>query len=141
MRSDFYTNEYLDFLNKLKDEIDQRSDQPFDKLSSFISEKTFDSSVRTDLLFAIGLMKAPEEILIEIQTRKRMVYLSLGVHSKSYHREFIRAEIPGKGRINDQAAREALLSIKPGGYYCSLNIPQIIREAEELILTCKIERW
>ena len=142
MSTDRDTKQYLDFLDKFGDEINRMSDWPLDEILDFILDNGPRSPVVVDLSFAVGLMKAPEEILIEIKTRKREVYLSLGVHSKPYHRVFIESEIPGKGRINDQAAREALLSVKPGVYYfCFLNIPQLRREAEEMVRTCKIERW
>lgn len=135
------TKRYLDFLDKFGDKINRMSDKPLDEIVDFIQDNGPQSPAIVDLMFAVGLVKAPEEILIEIKTRKREVYLSLGVHSKPYHRVFIEAEIPGKGRITDQAAREALLSIKPGLYFCHLNLPEIIREAEEIVRTCKIERW
>lgn len=135
------TKRYLDFLDKFGDKINRMSDWPLDEIVDFIQDNGPQSPVMADLIFAVGLLKAPGEILIEIETRKRMVYLALGVHSKSYHSVFIEAEIPGKGRISDQAAREALLSIKPGLYFCHLNLPQIRREAEEMVRTCRIERW
>ena len=142
MSQDLYTKKYLDFLDKFGDKINQMSDWPLEEILDFILNNDLGVSVRPDLAFAVGLVKAPEEILIEIKTRKREVFLSLGVHSEPYHWVFIESEVPGKGRIDDQAAREALLSIKPGVYYfCSLRVPQIIREAEELIRTCKIKRW
>lgn len=137
MRSDFYTNEYLDFLNKLKDEIDQRSDQPFDKLSSFISEKTFDSSVRTDLLFAIGLMKAPEKILIERRSRPTRAACLILKENDHVRYAFIWADIQGKGKIDDKAVREALLS---KDRICGLKVPGVILAAEKMIRSCKIER-
>lgn len=145
MSQDPYTKrdikQYLDFLDKFGDKINRMSDWSLDEIVDFIQDNGPQSPVVVDLVFAVGLVKAPEEILIEIKTRKRMVYLSLGVHSEPYHHVFIEAEIPGKGRINDQAAREALLSIKPGLYFCYLNIPQIVMAAEEMVGTCKIERW
>lgn len=138
MRTDPYTNEYLDLLNKFKDEIDRRSDQPLDKLGNFILEKAFDSPAKVDLLFAIGLMKAPEKILIERRSRpKRTACLILKVHDLTRY-AFIWADIQGKSRIGDQAVREALLS---KDRICGLRVPEIITAAEKMIKTCKIERW
>lgn len=136
MRPGPYTNEYLDILNSLKDEIDQRSDQPLDKLSSFILEKTFGSSVRMDLLFAMGVMKAPERFFIEIRNRSRTVYLTLRLNGAD-EQVFIRADILGKDKIDDQKAREAILSKADTG---KLKVPGVIRAAKEIIKTCKVER-
>lgn len=137
MRSDSYTDKYLDILNKLKDELDQRSDQPLDKLIDFIYEKTFVSPARSDLLFAIGLVKAPEKILIERRSHpKRTASLVLKVHDLVRY-ELIWADLQGKGRIDDQAVREALLSKADTG---RLKVPGVIMAAKRIIKTCKVER-
>lgn len=137
MRYDSYTDKYLDILNRLKDELDQRSDQPLDKLIDFIYEKTFVSPARSDLLFAIGLVKAPEKILIEKRSHpKRTASLILKVHDLVRY-EFIWADIPGKDKIDDQKAREALLSKADTG---KLKVPGVIRAAKKIIKTCKVER-
>lgn len=137
MRPDSYTNEYLGLLNKFKDEINQRSDQPLDKLSNFILDKTFGSPARVDLLFAIGLMKAPEKILIERRSRpRREVSLILKAYDQARY-GFIWAYPQGKGKIDDKAVREALLS---KDRICLLKVPGVILAAEKMIRTCKIER-
>ena len=137
MRSDSYTDKYLDILNKLKDELDQRSDQPLDKLIDFIYEKTFVSPARSDLLFAIGSVKAPEKILIERRSHpKRTASLVLKVHDLVRY-ELIWADLQGKGRIDDQAVREALLSKADTG---RLKVPGVIMAAKRIIKTCKVER-
>lgn len=137
MRSDYYTNKYLDLLGRLKDEIDQRSDQPLDELFNFVLEKTL-SPVKDDLLFALGLAKAPGEFFIEIDTgdRSNMVYLTLRLNEiKNY--DFIWAEIVDNNRIGKREAREALLLEVNS---CKLTVPGIIEEAERIIKTCKVGR-
>lgn len=138
MRADSYTNEYLDILNELKDEIDQRSDQPSDELFNFIFKKASGSPVRMDLLFAVGLMKAPERFFVEIRDRLGAVYLTLRLGDGSGRGwVFIWADIPGEDKIDDQRAREALLSKVATR---ELKVPGCIKAAEELIKTCKVER-
>lgn len=137
MRSDYYTNKYLDLRGRLKDEIDQRSDQPLDELFNFVLEKTL-SPVKDDLLFALGLAKAPGEFFIEIDTgdRSNMVYLTLRLNEiKNY--DFIWAEIVDNNRIGKREAREVLLLEVNS---CKLTVPGIIEEAERIIKTCKVER-
>lgn len=136
MKSGPYTNEYLDTLNELKEEIDQRSDQPLDKLSNFIWYKTFGLSVRLDLLFAVGLMKAPERFFIRIRNRSRSVYLILRLNDAD-EQVFIGVDILDKDKIDDQKAREALLSKADTG---KLKVSGVIRAAKKIIKTCKIER-
>lgn len=137
MRSDRYTKQYLDFLDKFGDKINRMSGQPLDELSSFIWEKAPGSSVRIDLLFAIVLMEAPEKILIEITSRpKREVRLLIKVSDVASF-GFIWAYPQGKGKIGDQAVREALLS---KDRICALRVPGVILAAEKMIETCKIER-
>lgn len=133
---DSYTNEYLGLLNKFKDEIDRRSDQPLDKLSNFILEKTFGSPARIDLLFAVGLIKAPEKILIERRSRpRREVSLILKANDRIRY-GFIWAYPQGKGKIDDKAVREALLS---KDRICVLKVPGIIEAAKGIIKTCKVK--
>lgn len=136
MRSDSYTNKYLDLLDELKGEIDLKSDQPLDKLFNFVLEKALGSPVKTDLLFAIGLAKAPEGFFIEIWGRSRLVYLTLRLNEvKNY--DFLAAEILGKNRIGERGAREALLS---GVNNCKLRVPGVIEAAKRIIKTCKVRK-
>lgn len=137
MRPDSYTNEYLDLLNELKDEIDQRSDQPLDKLFYFILEEANGSPVKTDLLFAIGLAKAPERFFVEIKDSLGTVYLTLRLND-GRGQVFVWADILGKeDKIDDQRAREVLLSRVD---IRNLKVPGCIKAAEDVIKTCKVER-
>ena len=140
MSYDIYTKQYLDFLDKFYDKINLRSDKPLEEIFDFILHKASQSPVILDLFFAVGLVKIPEEIFIRIKSRKRLAFLTLGEPGEFwYHRTLIVAEIPGKGRITDQAAREALLSKHLRD--CYLKVPRLIGAAEKIILTCKkIER-
>lgn len=140
MSYDIYTKQYLDFLDKFYDKINLMSDWSLDEIVDFIRHKAFHSAVVVDLLFAVVFVKFPEEILIGIESRpKRIAYLAVGRPGEQPYSIFIWAEIQGKGRITDQAAREALLSKKDRDIY--IEIPRLIRAAEEMIPTCKIERW
>lgn len=136
MSYDIYTKQYLDLLNELKDEIDQRSDQPLDKLFYFILEKANGSPVIMDLLFAMGLMKAPERFFVEIRHRSGAVYLTLRLND-GRGQVFIWADTVGEDKIDDQRAREVLLSRVD---IRKLKVPGCIKAAEEVIKTCKVER-
>lgn len=135
---DSYTNKYLDLLNELKDEIDQRSDQPLDKLLNFIFKKALGSPVRMDLLFAVGLIKAPERFFIIVLNGSRQVYLTLRLNNGSGY-VFIWVDTVGEDKIDDQRAREVLLSRVNIRNY-DLKVPGCIKAAEEVIKTCKVER-
>lgn len=136
MSQDYYTNKYLDLLNELKDEIDQRSDQPLDELITFIWSKIFNLSIRVDILFAVGLIKAPEKFFIRIKDGSGTVYLILRLNGVD-EMVFIGADVFGKDKINDQKAREALLF---GANSLKLKVPGVIEAAKGIIKTCKVER-
>lgn len=136
MRSDSYTDKYLDLLNELKGEIDQRADQPLDKLIDFIWSKIFNLSIRLDLLFAVGLIKAPEKFFIRIKDEPGTVYLILRLNDVD-EMVFIGADVFGKDKINYQKAREALLF---GANSLKLKVPGVIEAAKRIIKTCKVER-
>lgn len=137
MGPDYYTNKYLDLIDELKNGIASKADQPLDELFNFVLEKTL-SPVKDDLLFALGLEKAPGEFFIEIDTgdRSSLVYLTLRLNEiKNY--DFIWAEIVDNNRIGDREAREALLLEVNS---CKLTVPGVIEAAERIIKTCKVGR-
>lgn len=136
MSYDRYTKQYLDFLDKFGDKINRMSNWSLDEIVDFIQSNGPGSGVVTDLLFAIGLMKAPEKILIERRSRPtRAACLILKVHDLTRY-GFIWADLQ-KGKIDDKAVREALLS---KDRICGLRVPGVILAAEEMIRSCKIER-
>ena len=132
---DFYINKYLDLLNELKGEIDLRSDQPLDKLFKFVSNKAIGSPAKADLLFALGLAKAPDGFFITIWNSSRQVYLTLRL-KWGVNQSFLEAEILGKNRIGEREAREALLSEVNS---CKLKVPGIIEAAKGIIKTCEVK--
>lgn len=136
MRADSYTNEYLDFLNELKGEINLRSDQPLDKLFKFVSDKSLSSPIRTDLLFALVLAKAPGGFFIEVYNKSRLVYLTLR-SDEIGTLDFLWAEVSGKNRIDGREAREALLSKVNNS--CKLKVPGVIEAAKRIIEICEVK--